>query len=94
MVNHATCRGWLHFEWLLAASAEHSGQAIAAYKRFVAVEAMQGCSARTQRLSEIPRTQRRPPAKTLEHFARSNGRDTAVCAAYNSDSCTLRQIGE
>ncbi|MGA7298524.1 MAG: hypothetical protein WBW92_13590 [Rhodanobacteraceae bacterium] len=49
---------------------------------------------RTEPLSEIPRKQRRPPAKSLEHFARNNGRDREICAAYNSDGYTLRQIGE
>jgi putative transposase len=46
-------------------------------------------------LSEVPRAQRRPPAKPLaEYVALCPDRDAAIVAAYASGGYTLKQIGE
>lgn len=45
-------------------------------------------------LSEVPRAQRRPPAKPLsEYAARYADRDAALAAAYTSGGYTLKEIG-
>ena len=58
------------------------------------VQAMQERIDRDKALAEIPRTQRRPPAKPLSYYAANFNRDAAICAAYTSGGYTLRQIGE
>ncbi len=46
-------------------------------------------------LSEVPRAQRRPPAKPLAEYAALHpDRDVAIAAAYASGGYTLKEIGE
>lgn len=59
------------------------------------VEKMQRHIDQDRVLSEIPKSQRRPQAKTLAHYERKAGsRDAAIIEAYNSGGYTLNEIGE
>jgi len=49
----------------------------------------------TERLSEVPATQRRPVAGSLEVFAQSSqDRNTAIRAAHASGAYSMREIGD
>jgi hypothetical protein len=58
------------------------------------VERMQGRLEDTTSLDEVPRTQRRAPAKTLDHYARTHDRDAAITAAYLDGAYTMKAIGD
>jgi len=59
------------------------------------VEKMQRHIDQDRVLSEIPKSQRRPQAKTLAHYERRAGsRDAAIIEAYESGGYTLNEIGE
>jgi REP element-mobilizing transposase RayT len=59
------------------------------------VEKMQRHIDQDRVLSEIPKSQRRPQAKTLTHYERRAGsRDAAIIEAYESGGYTLNEIGE
>jgi len=59
------------------------------------VEALQAAVDQDQDLSEIPATQRRPPAKTLDEYAALHPeRDDAIAAAYASGGHSLKAIGD
>lgn len=61
----------------------------------VFVEQVRGQLPQDRDLSEIPRAQRRPPAKPLRDYARLHPhRDDAIAAAYASGGYMLKQIGE
>lgn len=45
-------------------------------------------------LTEVPRLQRRGPARPLTEYEASNGRDQAMAAAYRSGDYTMKQIAE
>lgn len=59
------------------------------------MEEMQQHITDEDRLSEIPSSQRRAPAKPLDHYvAISATRNEAICLAYASGGYSLKQIGE
>lgn len=45
-------------------------------------------------LREVPRLQRRAPAKRLADYAKANERDTAMAKAYRSGDYTMKQIAD
>ena len=59
------------------------------------VEAMQRKIDTDQRLSEIPKTQRRPVARPLAwYFKKHRDRDAAIFEAFKSGGYTMREIGD
>lgn len=59
------------------------------------IEKMQARLDDATSLDEIPATQRRAPAKPLEHYARTHRRrDEAIEAAYRSGGYSMKAIGE
>jgi REP element-mobilizing transposase RayT len=59
------------------------------------VEKLQSQIDREQELSEIPATQRRPVAKSLDYYeAHAKSRNAAIAEAYGSGGYTLKEIGE
>ncbi len=59
------------------------------------VEEMQRKVDGDQRLSEIPKTQRRPVAQPLTwYFMEHKGRDTAIFEAFRSGCYSMREIGD
>ena len=59
------------------------------------VEAMQRKMDADQRLSEIPKTQRRPVARPLAwYFKKHRDRDTAIFEAFKSGGYNMREIGD
>jgi putative transposase len=59
------------------------------------IEKMQARLDDVTSLDEIPATQRRAPAKPLEHYARTHRRrDEAIKAAYRSGGYSMKAIGE
>ncbi len=59
------------------------------------VERMQAQLDTAKDLREIPARQRRPLAKTLHHYAGSEGtRDNAIVAAYASGGYSMKEIGD
>ncbi len=49
---------------------------------------------RREQLSEIPKTQRRPLAKSLEEYRATYTREEAMARAYLSGAYTMKQIGD
>lgn len=59
------------------------------------VERVRSVLPRDRDLSEVPRAQRRPPARPLAEYARLHpDRDAAMAAAYASGGYTLKAIGD
>ncbi len=59
------------------------------------VDAMQRKMDGNRRLSEIPKTQRRPVARPLSwYFEKYRDRDTAIFEAFTSGSYNMREIGD
>jgi len=59
------------------------------------VDAMQRKMDGNRRLSEIPKTQRRPVARPLNlYFEKYRDRDTAIFEAFTSGAYNMREIGD
>lgn len=117
-VGEAPAPPFLETDWLLREFADNRGEAVAAFRRFVAegigapspwvelkgqiylgseqfVERMQALIDPKRPLREIPKRQRRAPAKPLDDYAaRYPNRDQALAEAYRTGAYSMQMIAD